>query len=94
MNIQRLKERLGCSDTLLLTPSKDINNSPTGWYRDWDHIRRMSILIHEDTIAAIEADENTNLRFSVNPRMGDLGRYYSVTITLIQNPHLLQPLNK
>lgn len=64
-----------------LTRALDKAGSPTEWLRYWDDSRRLSISLHQDTVAHIRKNEDcTNLGLQHEIRIGEKGEYDSYRI--------------
>jgi hypothetical protein len=59
------------------------NGEKTPWYKNWDNDNRVAILVHEDTLAAIKADNTLNtLGINVQTKQGKQGEYIAKTICI------------
>jgi hypothetical protein len=76
-NIAQIKTTINVP-TLELNTSQDANNQPTDWMRHWDNEARISVSIHKDLVAELQADITiASLGLQTETRTGAKGSYVS-----------------
>ena len=71
MNLAQIKNTLGIV-ALDLTRTKDQDDKPTAWLRNWNNLNRSAVVIHEDTLALIKANPKlTTLALKSEKRMAE-----------------------
>lgn len=59
MTLAQIKQTLGIV-ALDLQRQLDTDKKPTAWLRNWDNLKRVAVVLHEDVLASIKKDSKLN----------------------------------
>lgn len=88
MTLAEIKNALGLEQLNLNKQVDQTTQKPTGWFKMWENDKRRAVVIHEDTIAKIQAgNANLGLKDPVI-KTAEQGEYTLVTIVAYQSTDL------
>lgn len=88
MTLSEIKIELGVEQLNLNKQVDQTTKKPTGWFKMWENDKRRAIVIHEDTVAKIQAgNANLGLKEPVT-KTAEQGEYTLVTIVAYQSTDL------
>lgn len=88
MTLAEIKNALGLEQLNLNKQVDQTTQKPTGWFKMWENDKRRAVVIHEDTIAKIQAgNANLGLKDPVI-KTAEQGEYTLVTIVTYQSTDL------